>query len=59
VSNGSIGKPIDQITVSGNFFKLLHSVVSVADDLYFNPPGSQGIIGSPSLLIKDLTISGE
>ncbi len=58
VVDGIPDRPVDQITVSGNYFKLLHSVVSVADDLYFNPAGA-GIIGSPSLRIEGLTISGE
>jgi len=59
INNGKISRPVDQITVSGNFFKLLQSVVSVADDLYFNPPDEGGIIGSPSILVNQLTISGD
>lgn len=59
VVDGRKDRPVDQITVSGNFFKLLQSVVAVADDLYFNPSEGAGIIGSPSLLIEGLTISGE
>jgi PmbA protein len=59
VVDGKKGRPVDQITVSGNFIKLLQSVIAVADDLYFNPPSESGIIGSPSLLIEGLTISGE
>ncbi|MBN1892821.1 MAG: TldD/PmbA family protein [Clostridiales bacterium] len=59
VSNGEIEKPVDQITVSGNFFKLLQSVVSVSDDLYFSPPSGNGIIGSPSLFIENICISGD
>ncbi len=58
VVDGKKDRPVDQITVSGNFYKLLQSVVAVADDLYFNPSEGAGIIGSPSLMIEGLTISG-
>lgn len=59
VSDGEIQKPVDQITISGNFFKLLRSVISVSDDLYFDPPSGNGIIGSPSLLIENICVSGD
>ena len=52
--NGKQGTPVEQITIAGNFYKLLEAVEEVADDLYF---GSAGI-GSPSVLVRGLDIAG-
>ena len=54
VEGGKQGQPVEQITIAGNFYKLLEAVEEIADDLYF---GSAGI-GSPSVLIRDLDIAG-
>ncbi len=55
VKNGKIERPVDQITVAGNFYTLLLQVEAVGDDLEF---GSDSV-GSPSLKIKELSIGGE
>ncbi|MBQ7758206.1 TldD/PmbA family protein [Anaerotignum sp.] len=54
VEDGKIGKPVEQITIAGNFYKLLEGVEELADDLYF---GSGGV-GSPSVLVRKLDIAG-
>jgi PmbA protein len=54
VENGKIGRPVALITVAGNYLDLLKDVTQVCDDLKFN----FGYIGSPSLLIKSLMVSG-
>jgi len=54
VENGTIGRPVALITVAGNYLELLKDVTQVCDDLKFN----FGYIGSPSLLIKSLMVSG-
>lgn len=54
VENGEIIRPIALITVAGNYLKLLKDVTQVCDDLKFN----FGYVGSPSLLVKSLIISG-
>lgn len=54
IENGQIGKPVEQITIAGNFYHLLEMVEELADDLYF---GSGGV-GSPSILIRGLDIAG-
>ena len=58
VSGGKIVRPVDQITVAGSFMELMQSVETVGSDLRFGPSGGARI-GSPSLLIKELTISGK
>ena len=47
--------PIEQITVAGNYFKLLKEIEYIGNDLKF-PMSS---VGSPSILIKELSVAGE
>ncbi|MBR6568838.1 MAG: TldD/PmbA family protein [Clostridia bacterium] len=54
VRNGKKEKPIEQITVAGNFYDLLRNARSMADDLEF-PFGG---IGSPSIDVGEISISG-
>lgn len=55
IEDGKQTFPIEQITVSGNFFKLLKDVEEVCSDIKF-PMSS---FGSPSVLINELSIAGE
>ncbi len=58
IEDGKITKPVEQITVAGNFFQLLKEIEAIGSDLNFLSHGSS-FIGSPSLLIQKLSISGE
>jgi len=58
IENGKIGRPVEQITVSGNFFTLLNNVMDVGCDLMFGMPSAIGNIASPSLLVKELDVAG-
>lgn len=58
VKAGVIERPVNQITIAGNFYTLLEEIETVANDLDFGMP-SGGYIGSPSLKIKRLAVSGE
>lgn len=58
IDSGKIIKPVEQITIAGNFFELLTNIQKVASDLQFDGPSTLGVIGSPSLLIKSLAVSG-
>ncbi len=55
INNGKKDFPIEQITVSGNFFKLLNDIEEIGSDLKF-PMSS---VGSPSIKIKSLAVAGE
>ncbi len=57
VENGEKARPVELLTVAGNFFELLKCVKAVGADLYFGLPGN-GCAGSPSLLIEGLMIAG-
>ena len=45
--------PVKSIAIAGNLFDLFRKVVGVGDDLRFF-----GGVGSPSLVVEDLEVSG-
>ena len=59
IENGNIKKPINQITIAGNFYDTLKDIEKIGNDLKFALPGMGGQIGSPSIKIKKLSVSGE
>ena len=58
VEDGKIVRPVDRITVAGNFLTLLKDIESVGSDVRVSPSGG-GIIALPSLLIRELMAAGE
>ncbi|WP_461371671.1 TldD/PmbA family protein [Candidatus Darwinibacter acetoxidans] len=58
VQGGRIVRPVEQLTIAGNFFRLLENVEAVGSDLEFGNPGYRGNVGSPSLIISNLAIAG-
>lgn len=58
IEDGKISRPIEQITVAGNYFEMLNNIEETGSDLKFGLPG-EAYIGSPSLKIKRLSIAGE
>ncbi len=56
IENGQRGHAVEQITVAGNFYEVLKSIVAVGSDLEF-PGGSS--IGSPSVDAGVLNVSGK
>ncbi|MHB1684773.1 MAG: TldD/PmbA family protein [Bacilli bacterium] len=60
VKEGQIQSPVNQMTIAGNFYDILHSIQDVGSDLEFTYPlAASGYIGSPSLLIKALSVTVE
>jgi len=53
-----ISRPVEQITMAGNYFDMLKNIEETGSDLKFGMPG-EAYIGSPSLRIKKLSIAGE
>jgi PmbA protein len=53
IDKGEKVHPVKSIAIAGNLFELFRRVIGVGEDLRFF-----GGVGSPSLLIKDLLISG-
>lgn len=58
VENGEVVRSVDQITVAGNFLRLMQGIEALGSDLRFGIPMG-GRVGSPSLLINGLVISGK
>lgn len=59
IENGLQGRPVEQITVAGNFYQLLRDVKAVGNDLFFALPHGSGQTASPSLLLDSLSVSGQ
>ena len=57
VEDGKIARPVEQITVAGNFYEVLKNIQAVGSDLRFHSSGHGGI-GMPSILVDGLTVSG-
>jgi len=57
VENGQIAKPVEQITMAGNFYDLLKNIEIIGSDLRFRSLGASGI-GMPSVLVNGLSIAG-
>ncbi len=58
VRGGKMAEAVHQITLAGNYFDMLMDIEGICKDLKFIMPGS-GHVGSPSILIGKLDISGE
>ena len=54
IANGHIVRPVEQITVAGNFYQLLKNIRAVGSDLEFLGGG----IGSPSVDVGAVNVSG-
>lgn len=55
IENGKIKRPINQITVAGNFFETLMDIKEVGKDFKISMNG----VGCPSIAVNKLAISGE
>ncbi len=53
IENGELKQPVKEAVISGNVLDLFTKIVMIGNDLRF-----YGNIGSPSLLIEDIDISG-
>jgi PmbA protein len=54
VESGAVSHPVRGAAIAGNFLDLFNQVAGVGADLRF-----YGAVGSPSLLVADLSVSGE
>jgi PmbA protein len=56
IENGKLSKPVNQITVAGNFYDLIKEIELIGNDLELIMSGN---IGSPSIKISKLSVAGE
>jgi PmbA protein len=54
IENGELGKPVQEVTVAGNFLAMLQSIDGIGNDLTF-----RGSTGAPTIRFAELTVSGE
>lgn len=54
IEDGRLTRGVKQITIAGNFFELLKQIEEVGNDFEF-----KGTIGSPSVLVKEISVAGE
>ncbi|MBN2852107.1 MAG: TldD/PmbA family protein [Clostridia bacterium] len=54
IENGVLSRPVNQITVSGNYFDVMKKIEMVGSDLKF----TFGSVGSPSIVIESLPVTG-
>jgi PmbA protein len=59
VKDGRVERPVNQITVGGNFYTVLQEVEAIGNDLEFSIPMGSSFIGSPSLKLKGLSVGGK
>ncbi|MDK0562692.1 TldD/PmbA family protein [Clostridium perfringens] len=57
IENGVLTRAIKHITIAGNFFDLLNNIEEVGNDL--EESGVTSGYGSPSIIIKELSVAGE
>ena len=58
IKNGNRERPLEQVTIAGNFLELLQDIRMVGSDLKLALPGSSHI-GAPSIKIGSLDVAGE
>jgi PmbA protein len=58
IENGEVGRPVEQITIAGNFFKLLENIEEIGNDLKFDMPSGSGYFGSPTIAVRDISVAG-
>lgn len=59
IKNGTVERPVEQITIAGNFYKLLTDIVDLGSDLKFGIPSGSSCFGSPSVMLKELSVAGK
>lgn len=59
IENGKKTTPIKPFTISGNFYELLQKVELVADNLKFSMPRNTTAFGSPSVLVREISVAGK
>lgn len=58
LERGQIVRPVEQITIGGNFYTLLKLIEEVGNDLKFIMPTANGTMGAPMIMIKRMSVAG-
>jgi len=57
IENGNLSYPVKEVTIATDILSFCRSIKKVGNDLRFIPVG--GYVGSPSLLVRNVTVSGK
>ena len=57
IKDGKKDRPLKSFTISGSFYDLLKSIEGVSDDLQWGLPSGFRRIGSPEVLVSDVSVS--
>lgn len=58
ITSGKIGKAVEQITISDNFYNVIKKISEVGKDVISEPHG-EGEFFCPSVIIKDISVAGD
>ncbi len=58
IEDGKIVRPVEEITVAGNFYQLLKDITAVANDLKVNAEDGMSCCGAPTVLVSSLAVAG-
>jgi PmbA protein len=58
VENGQVIRPVEQITIAGNYFEVMKDTIEVGKDFKLGIPGGGSCFGSPSVLIREISVAG-
>ena len=59
IEKGKLAAPVEQITVSGNFYTMIKGIKGVSDEIKFILPTGYGVFGSPDVYVGMLNIAGK
>ncbi|MEA3423701.1 MAG: metallopeptidase TldD-related protein [Bacillota bacterium] len=59
IESGEIVGTVDNITIAGNIMDVFNNVEKIGEDLEFYLPNNMGSVGSPSVMVKDIDITGK
>ncbi|MDO4317635.1 MAG: metallopeptidase TldD-related protein [Lachnospiraceae bacterium] len=59
ITDGKLGKPVKNFTVSGNFYELLKQVALIGDDVEFMPIDGSSRYGAPAIVVNDVSVAGK
>jgi PmbA protein len=58
IENSKKGRPVEQITVAGNFYEIIKNIICVGNDI-INIPAGEGEFFTPSVLVSQIAVSGD
>ncbi|MCB2299177.1 TldD/PmbA family protein [Clostridium tagluense] len=58
VENGKIIRPVEQITIAGNYFEVMKDTLEVGCDFKLGIPRLGSCFGSPCVLIREISVAG-